>query len=198
MEKTKNLAAFKRVWAYVWPQWPRVVSVVLWSFLISIMFTLSFMTILPMLKVMMSSEGLHGWADRKTVEWRYGLKLAVPDFTDLSDTGQKDQYALRVIAVDEDSLAHQVGLEEYDRIISIHGNVSDQVPYFELLSEMALSEVQDGSTTLGIVYTRVIDGDQKKQLAELPIATQDLADGQSFLDRLSWWGKWQASKTSIR
>ena len=198
MEKTNNLTAFKRVWVYVWPQWPRVVSVVLWSFVISVMFTLSFMTVLPMLKVMMSSEGLHGWADRKTVEWRYGLKLAVPDFTDLSDKGQKDQYALRIVAVDEDSLAHTVGLERYDRIISIHGNVSDQVPYFELLAEMALSKVQDESRTLGIVYTRVIDGNQKKQLAELPIATKEQAEGQSFLDRLSWWGKWQASKTSIR
>ena len=140
---------------------------------------------------MMSSEGLHGWADRKTVEWRYGLTLAVPDFTELSARGQKDQYALRVIAVDEDSLAHKIGLDEYDRIISIHGNVSDQVPYFELLAEMALSEVQDGSTTLGIVFTRVVDGNQKKQLAELPIATQDLADGQSVLERVRWWGKGQ-------
>ena len=79
MAKKNDLTAFKRVWSYVRPQWARVVAVVFWSILIAMMFAVSFMTILPLLKVMMNEEGLHGWVDRKTIEWRYGLNLAIPD-----------------------------------------------------------------------------------------------------------------------
>ena len=69
----KKVKSFKRIFKYVWPQWPRLIVVVSTAFLVAILFTLSFMTIGPLLKVMMGEEGLHGWVDRTTCDWVYGV-----------------------------------------------------------------------------------------------------------------------------
>ena len=79
MEKTKNLAAFKRIWAYVWPQWPRVVAVFFWSGLMACMLSVSIVAMIPVLKVMMGEEGLHGWVDRNVCDKRYGMDFYLPD-----------------------------------------------------------------------------------------------------------------------
>src|SRR4030042_4830615 len=76
------MKALRRIFKYVWPQWPRIIVVFLSAIIIGALLSLSFMTIIPLLKVMMGQEGLHGWVDRKTCEWRYGLELSVPEKTD--------------------------------------------------------------------------------------------------------------------
>jgi len=59
------MKSFWRIFDYIWPQWPRLIVIFVSAILISILFSLSFMTIVPLLKLMMNEEGLHGWADRK-------------------------------------------------------------------------------------------------------------------------------------
>jgi hypothetical protein len=78
MSKTGDLTSFSRVLKYVWPQWPRVIAVLVWSAVISLMFSASFLTIIPLLKVMMEEEGLHSWVDRKMCNDRYGMDFYVP------------------------------------------------------------------------------------------------------------------------
>ncbi|MHC4542830.1 MAG: hypothetical protein ACYS74_24155, partial [Planctomycetota bacterium] len=68
------MSAFGRLFKHIWPQWPLLVVIVFSAVLISILFSLSFLTIAPLLKVMMGEEGLHGWADRKVCDDRYGLR----------------------------------------------------------------------------------------------------------------------------
>lgn len=196
MTKTTDLTAFKRIWGYVWPQWPRVVSVVVWSFVIAIMFTVSFMTILPLLKVMMGDEGLHGWADRKTVEWRYGMNLVVPDVADYANDKTADTHALRIIGVEDDSLADKVGLRKYDRIIAIDDSGANQMMYFQLLEKLAVATASEGHKDLQVTYTRLEEGQLQTHTLELPIATQDMTTGQPFLTRLEWGAKWYASEAS--
>lgn len=194
MGKDKNLTAFNRIWSYVWPQWPRLVSVVFWSLVIAVMFTVSFMTVLPLLKVMMGDEGLHGWVDRKTVEWRYGLELAVPDIDDYSSGEVSDSHALRIVGIKANSLADQSGFEKYDRIVSIDGSPAQELIYFDLLKKMAVAEATDDKETLSITFTR--DSQLETDSIDLEIATQDLADGRRLLTRIDWGGKWMASNVS--
>ena len=193
MAKKDDLASFKRIWLYVWPQWPRVVTVVFWSFLIAMMFAVSFMTILPLLKVMTNEEGLHGWVDRKTIEWRYGFDLPIPDPIGQSDN---DRNALRVIGIEEDSLSDEAGFLKFDRIIGIDGNPEATVSYSDLLDQLATAEPFQTKSTIKIYYTRPDDGQVKKFDMEMPIATKELATGKSLIKRLDWWRKWTASELS--
>lgn len=193
MAKKDNLAAFKRIWSYVWPQWPRVITVVFWSFLIAIMFAVSFMTILPLLKVMMNEEGLHGWVDRKTIEWRYGLDIAIPN-----PIGQsvEEQYALTIVGIEEESLSEGGGFLKLDRIVGVNNASGEKVEYSDLLDQLATAEISESKSSITIYYTRFDDGQLKQFKIEMPIATQELATGEKFLKRLDWWRKWTASELS--
>ena len=117
MHKSDRMT-FWRVYKYVWPQWHRLVLIALSALLAAVLFSLSFMTIIPLLKVMMGEEGLHGWVDRKTCDVHYGMDFYVPDVTDLrSDEGRDLAYYLRVTDVDPNSVAEYAGIMENDQII---------------------------------------------------------------------------------
>ena len=193
MAKKDDLAAFKRIWSYVWPQWPRVITVVFWSFLIAMMFAVSFMTILPLLKVMMNEEGLHGWVDRKTIEWRYGFNLAIPDPIGQSDS---DRNALRIVGIEEGSLSDEAGFLKFDRIIEIDGTSGAKVNYSDLLNQLATAEPSSTKSTITLYYTRPESGQVKRFDKEIPVATKELATGKSLVKRFQWWGKWTASELS--
>jgi ABC-type multidrug transport system fused ATPase/permease subunit len=102
------------------------------------------MTIIPLLKVMMGQEGLHGWIDRKTCEWRYGLKFYVPETRDFTDSdSQGIAYYLLVTGVEKESLAQTAGLQPNDRIFGV-GNLLttdqvSQIAYPRLMQEMAIT-----------------------------------------------------------
>ncbi len=198
MSKKDDLAAFKRIWKYVWPQWPRVVMVVLASLVIAMMFTVSFMTVLPLLKVLMGDEGLHGWVDRKTVEWRYGIEVVVPDIQDYSSDRATDTHALRILKVDPNSLADEMGLRKFDRIVSIDGSEANSEVYFKILERFATAEKSDARENLVITCTR--DAGIKSQTfsVNMPIATLEMAEGQPFFSRLQWWFRWQAAEGSAK
>jgi ABC-type multidrug transport system fused ATPase/permease subunit len=112
------MKAFWRVFEYIWPQWPRLIVILVSALLISILFSLSFMTIIPLLKLMMGEEGLHGWADRKVCQQRYGIKFYMPERLDFVDPNKPDiAYYLIVTSIESDGLAHAAGLRERDWII---------------------------------------------------------------------------------
>jgi ABC-type multidrug transport system fused ATPase/permease subunit len=135
------MKSFRRIFKYIWPQWPRIVVVVLSAISIGALLSLSFMTIIPLLKVMMGQEGLHGWIDRKECQWRYGLEFYVPETADFTDSSRDIAYCLLVNRVEKKGLAHAAGFRREDRILGV-GNLSPsdqtpQIPYTRLLEEMA-------------------------------------------------------------
>lgn len=143
--KDGDLTAFSRVFKYVWPQWPRLIAIVISAIIIGILFSLSFATIIPMLKVMMAEEGMHGWVDRKACNWRYDINFHVPSFADVMGKDDKDitNYLL-VVDVDDESFAYQAGLRETDQIVGV-GNllITDEVEKqssSELLEELATTQ----------------------------------------------------------
>jgi subfamily B ATP-binding cassette protein MsbA len=115
---------FRRVFKYVWPQWPRVVAVVLSALVVSSLLSLSFVTIIPLLKVMMGEEGIHGWVERKISADRYGITFSVPQTVDFTESDVA--HRLLVAAVDDDSSAARAGLQKLDVIIGVNDLVPEE------------------------------------------------------------------------
>lgn len=138
------MKAFKRIFKYIWPQWPRIIVVVLTAMIVAALLSLSFMTIIPLLKVMMGEEGLHGWVDRKACQWRYGLEFYVPEIGDLTGTGRNNLYSLLITKVEHESLAEKAGFKQADRIVAVssvlHDDSSPSITYAELLQVLGAAE----------------------------------------------------------
>lgn len=131
-----------RTFRYVWPQWPRLIVVFVSVLMFSLLLSVSFMAIIPLLAVMMGGEGLHGWVDRNTCERQYGIQFYAPKASTLvDDMGTAWRYSLRVTTVRKNSLAAKAGIKANDQIVdvnSIAGQTPDaQAPYTRLLMEMA-------------------------------------------------------------
>jgi ABC-type multidrug transport system fused ATPase/permease subunit len=127
-EKTTDLSAFKRVLGYVWPQWPSLVALLLWVLVISLMFSASFLTIIPLLKVMMEEEGLHSWVDRKICSSRYGMDFYVPSLSDFKNKSTDKTNYLQINRIEERTpwrvdkkpvWAKDAGLQRGDQIIAV-------------------------------------------------------------------------------
>ena len=111
------MRAFRRVFSYVWPQWPRVIVVIISAIVVSSLLSLSFMTIIPLLKVMMGEEGLHGWVERGVSKHRYGVSFYVPEKKDFAES-DIESYLL-ITDIEEDSLTQKTGLQKLDKIIGV-------------------------------------------------------------------------------
>jgi len=110
---------FKRLLKYVWPQWPSLVTIVICVILTGILFSASFMTIIPFLKVMMGREGIHGWVDRKICNTRYGMDFYVPAASDMLDPTKNLLYDLRVTSVKKNTAASLAGIKPEDKIVGV-------------------------------------------------------------------------------
>ena len=145
------MKAFWRVFEYIWPQWGRLIVVVISAIVIGILFSLSFMTVVPLLKVMMGEEGLHGWVDRNICGWRYGIDFYVPDNIDYSNSENNDiAYYLLITNVEPDSRAEAAGLMAQDRIVGVSnstGQDMEPVSRDKLLEELA-NAADNSSVTL--------------------------------------------------
>ena len=164
------MKAFKRIFKYIWPQWHRLVVIVVSAMMIGLLFAFSIGTILPLLKVMMGEEGLHGWVDRLISKDRYGVSFYVPDKIDMSDPNVV--YHLRVTAVKEKSHAAIAGLEQGDVIVGVLSTTSapdaaGKVSSTKLLEKLATAE---SNTELAIRCKR-LNADSRMELKELKIST---------------------------
>jgi len=139
------MKAFRRIFKYIWPQWYRVIAVVLSALVVASLLSVSFLTVIPLLKVMMGKEGLHGWVDRKACEWRYGLHFYAPETLEvIGDTGDGLGYSLLVTEVEDNSLAEAAGLRAADRIVGagrlLIEDKRERIMYTRLLEELATTD----------------------------------------------------------
>jgi ATP-binding cassette, subfamily B, bacterial MsbA len=140
------MKAFRRLLKYVWPQWPRVTLVVTSALSIALLFSLSFATIIPLLKVVMNEEGVRGWVNRSVCGWRYGLNFYVPETSDfIADANNSIAYYLLVTEVKDKSLAQQAGLKKEDKIIGVGtawaGDFAKEIQSSRLIDGLATTEV---------------------------------------------------------
>jgi subfamily B ATP-binding cassette protein MsbA len=147
----------RRLLKYILPQWHRIITIFVAVVISSVLLSLSFVTLVPMLKVMMGQEGLHGYLDRKICSHRYGLKFYVADQLRIPEPNKPNTaFYLLVTQVKEKSVAEKAGLKPQDYIIGA-GNllVSDSVqdiPSLSLLNELATA---GGHQELKIQYKRL-------------------------------------------
>jgi subfamily B ATP-binding cassette protein MsbA len=182
--------SFWRVWKYVWPQWGRVLAVLLSVIVVSLLFSLSFMTIIPLLKVMMGEEGLHGWIDRSTCEWRYGMDFYVPDATDILHS-EEMLYGLKVLKVKKGGLAEQAGFRISDVIVSISEDSNNAVVAKELstkvLEQLALAS---GDGFLKVNIRRISNAEVLSMQLVMRKPAGWLYDNAGFVARWQWGVKW--------
>jgi len=172
---------FRRVFKYVWPQWPRVITVFVSALVVSSLLSLSFMTIIPLLKVMMGEEGLHGWIEREVSERRYGVSFYVPEKTDFAQTNIA--YHLLVTRVKDDSPAQKAGLQKLDRIIGIGDLLvreEYQIPSAKLLEVLANAP---SNTDIALQIYR----DNEEGIAETRALTLNTNPKPFYLDHLQRW-----------
>ena len=115
---------FLRIFKYVWPQWPRIIVVFLSALVVSTLLSLSFVAILPLLKIMTGEEGLHNWVDRKVSSHRYGMEIYLPEKRDFSKSDIA--YYLHITNVREESLAQDCGLQKLDQIVGAGDFIVDE------------------------------------------------------------------------
>jgi len=176
------MKSFRRIFKYIWPQWHRLVVIVVSAMMIGLLFAFSIGTVLPLLKVMMGEEGLHGWVDRIIAKDRYGVSFYVPDKIDLSDPNVV--YHLRITAVKEESQAAIAGLEQGDLIVSIPDGFSvpgeaDKVPSAKLLEKLATAEI---NAELVIVCKR-LNADGMMEPLELKLSAGPKPFWSDFIQR---------------
>ncbi|MDD5458093.1 MAG: ABC transporter transmembrane domain-containing protein [Phycisphaerae bacterium] len=134
------MKAFRRLFSYIFPQWHLLVVIFLTAVMIGLMFTLSVATIIPILKVMMGQEGLHGWINRGVVNWRYGVEFSVPDTVEAAISGESSSLkSLLVIKVKSGSLADKAGLAQRDTIINVGEPNQQPASFAELIARLAES-----------------------------------------------------------
>ena len=132
----------KRIFKHVWPQWPRLIVVTSTAVIVSILLSLSFLSFIPILKVMMGQEGLHGYVDRKVCSNRYGLDFYVPDGIEYLDPNSANiANHLFITRVDDKGLAYKAGLKPQYKIVGA-GNSSletsvEHISSYKLFEELA-------------------------------------------------------------
>ncbi|UCG48463.1 MAG: ATP-binding cassette domain-containing protein [Phycisphaerales bacterium] len=158
------MKAFKRIFSYVWPQWPRVIVVVLSAIVVSSLLSLSFVTVIPLLKVMMGQEGLHGWVNRKVCSQRYGISFFVPEKIDFTEPDVA--FHLLVTDVEEGGAAEQAGIKKRDEIVGAGVLLREEgrkIPSGKLLEHLANSP---GKTDVTVQIVR--DGGPVTQTLRTP------------------------------
>ena len=148
--------SFKKLLKYVWPQWQRVTVMLICVVLIAITFSASFLTVIPLLKVMMGQEGLHGWANRQICNHRFGVDFYVPDNTELTDPASSYSYYLLLDKAKDSKLGYESGLRKTDKILSVSDTpISDESPSLTSGQMLAKLAYLDKKQTVYIKYSRM-------------------------------------------
>jgi len=188
------MKAFWRIFKYIWPQWPRLIVVFSTAIVVAILLSVSFMTVVPLMKVMLGQEGLHGWVDRKAGDWKYGVNIYLPDAADIT-TGRAQEMSrsLLVTRVEKDSLAHLAGLQNADRIVGAGAcHPSEDKPTIaasKILEELATS----GATQLDVEVKRL----DPNNVLKVETLTFHTPSDEDFISRLDW-GRVRRAKWSLK
>ncbi|MEE8576391.1 MAG: ABC transporter transmembrane domain-containing protein [candidate division Zixibacteria bacterium] len=177
------MKAFGRIFKYIWPQWPRLIVVFSTAIIVAILLSVSFMTIIPLMKVMLGQEGLHGWVDRKTCDWAYGVDIYLPDAADIT-TGRAQgmAHSLLVAGVEKGSLAHLVGLQANDRIVGVGRHLPTEDDPNVLASKM-LEEMATNKEGRLVVQVKRYDQNNEPKLETLTLNTPS---NKSYIADLDW------------
>jgi len=187
------MKAFWRIFKYIWPQWPRLIVVFSTAIIVAILLSVSFMTIIPLMKVMLGQEGLHGWVDRKACDRKYGVSIYLPDVADITTGRAQDMmHSLLVTGVEEDSLAHLAGLQNADRIVGV-GAHSPSPENPTIAASKILEELANSDDALIVVEVVRLDPNNVPKSERLNLHNPSDEDFISGLD----WGRVRRARWSL-
>jgi len=186
--------ASRRIFKYVWPQWPRLITVVVTAVIVAILLSLSFMTIIPLLKVMIGKEGLHGWVDRKSCNWKYSVDFYVPDTIDFTGSDDRDiAYYLLVTDVGKNSLAEAAGLKPADRIVGVGdfliSEEVEEIPFSRILEQLATAS----ESKITVQLKRL----NQESVLENKTLELNTAENKAYINSLQW-GRLEHMKWTVR
>jgi subfamily B ATP-binding cassette protein MsbA len=174
--------SFKRVFEYIWPQWPRIIVVVISAIVVSALLSISIMTAIPMLKVMTGEEGLRGWLDRKACELRYGMTFFVPQSVDFTHNPAGNlANSLQITSVGKDSVAARAGLKPQEKIVAVGSTGPAQSSLITLMDSLA--NASDPTTT--ITVSRLNEKSGKLEQDQLTLDTTWKDDIRGHLAQLA-------------
>ncbi|MHC4130417.1 MAG: ABC transporter transmembrane domain-containing protein [Planctomycetota bacterium] len=170
----------RRIFEYVWPQWPRLIVVFVTAMFVAILLSFSLLTIIPLMKVMLGQEGLHGWVDRKACSWKYGVNFYLPDATDITSGENQDMaFNLLIISVEKDSLADAAGLRPEDKVVGAGENIVSEDVKNVFISKL-LRELAGTSETEIPIQVKRFGSDE---IAEVKLNT---SANKEFIETLNW------------
>ncbi|MBN1844400.1 MAG: ABC transporter ATP-binding protein [Sedimentisphaerales bacterium] len=113
--------SLSRVLHYVKYEYRPLAVAITCALLVAILFSLSLAAMLPLMKVMIGEEGLHGWVNRAVVKQRSGIRFYdVPLAENLQATGKAvEQAKLRISRIVHHSPAAGIGLREQDIVLQV-------------------------------------------------------------------------------
>ena len=113
---------FQRVLGYVKQEYRAVILSILFAVLTVTLFALSLAAVLPLMKVMIGEEGLHGWIYRAIIKDRSGIRfMDVPLGENIvaKDDDKPRQPKLRIRSIENNSPAAGIGLKQLDVILAV-------------------------------------------------------------------------------
>jgi len=142
--KVNFLPSFRRALGYIWPQKRYLALIALAVLGVSVFYTLSISSVLPLLKVMFAQyETLGDWVHRSNAEHRLGVRIPadVPDDGVLSEkppgrgriSGPAGVY---LVQVKPTGPLGKAGVQVGDRVVAVNGRTGGHYDLLRLLSEL--------------------------------------------------------------
>lgn len=172
------MKAFARVLPYIWAQWPRLAVVIVTALINSILLSATIAAIIPLLKVMMGQEGLHGWAERNIASKRYGITFYIPDTQNLASDPNLNYY-LRIVDIKGKSAAANAGLRPGDSIAGF-SDANTMMTAAEVIRNLA---VQDGRIAVSMIRPPNQPLPLTLDDAEKPFYAPYIMEAMSFVPR---------------
>ena len=167
------MKAFNRIFEYIWPQWHRVALTITCALIVAILLSVSYLTVIPILKVMIKTEGLHPWIESKVCTNLYGMKL--------NDTNAS------ISEIDEESLSYKSGFRQGDLLLGIE---SDADPNLAKLDFSKLVQHLANTTAPSITLRMARDSNDvrgERTFRSISLITPNDPDATQAL---AWnWGK---------
>ncbi len=102
------MKALNRISEYVWPQWHRVALTIMCALIVAVLLSVSYLTVIPILKVMIKTEGLHPWIESKVCTNLYGMHL--------------NDINVSISEIDEKGLSYASGFRQGDSLLGIESS----------------------------------------------------------------------------
>ncbi|MCF7957483.1 MAG: ABC transporter ATP-binding protein/permease [Phycisphaerae bacterium] len=170
---------FRRIFQYIFPQYKAIILSVVCALLVAILFTLSIGAMLPMMRVMMEEEGLHGWVNRAIIKDRSGITFYMvgpPKFINAGLDDDRKAIPLRIKQVARAKSAGAIKIGVDDVIVAVDNEDFKDNPAFS--HDKLLEKIAKGQKEIKL---RIENLDRTFKTVTVPL------DSSPFYAELAWW-----------